>query len=363
MADADPFAGSGAGSPDVPTKEAFELLPERSRASRWRVPLMLIVPLLILIGGAFWWFTRGDTVSTDNAYVKQDIVSVAGEVSGKVVSVAVEENQLVKTGDVLFTIDPAPYQVAIAEADAQIAEAQAQVTAMTAAIGATSADVAGARDDLALAQANYNREKALMDRGFNTRARMDAATHAVASARDRIIAIEAGVARDRARLATGAQVPGVNPMIAAGRARREKAALELARTVVRAPAAGRVSQAGRLQVGQTVAPGIPLLSIVREGSTRIEANFKETDLGRIRRGQPVDIKVDAYPGVHFTGRVDSIGAGTGSEFSVLPAQNATGNWVKVIQRVPVRITIVGQPDRPLLAGLSAVARVDVSGAR
>ena len=362
MADADPFApvaAADARPAEAPRSSPSPAAAPRSRTSRLRVPLMLLAPLAVLIGGAVWWFTNGGTVATDNAYVKQDIVSVAGEVGGRIVSVAVTENQLVEAGDVLFTIDPAPYRVAIAQADAQIAGAQAQVTAMSAEVGATAADIAGARNDLALAQANYAREKALMDRGFNTRARMDGATHAVAAARDRIGAIEADVARDRARLATGAQVPGVNPMVAAGRAMREKAALDMEHTVVRAPAAGRVSQAARVQVGQMVAPNVPMLSIVRLGSTRIEANFKETDLGRIRPGQSADIEVDAYPGVLFKGRVESIGAGSGSEFSVLPAQNATGNWVKVIQRVPVRIALIGKPERPLLAGLSAEARIDV----
>lgn len=363
MADADPFppvAATDATPAETPRAPTEVQAPER-RASRWRLPLMLLAPLAVLIGGAIWWFTSGGTVSTDNAYVKQDIVSVSGEVSGKIVSVEVHENQLVEAGQVLFTIDPAPYRVAIAQADAQIAGAQAQVTAMTAEVGATSADIAGARDDLALAQANYAREKALMDRGFNTRARMDAATHAVAVARDRIGAIQADVVKARAMLANGEQVPGVNPAVAAGRAMREKAALELERTVVRAPASGRVSQAARLQVGQMVAQGVPMLSIVRLGSTRVEANFKETDLGRIRPGQPADVVVDAYPGVHFKGKVESIGAGSGSEFSVLPAQNATGNWVKVIQRVPVRIALEGTTQRPLLSGLSAEARIDVSG--
>ncbi len=362
MADADPFAPVAvppAATAVAPSPALPSSAPVRPGASRWRLPLMLLAPLAVLIGGAIWWFTSGGTVSTDNAYVKQDIVSVGGEVGGRIVSVAVRENQLVEAGDILFTIDPAPYQVAIAQADAQIAEAQAQVTAMSAEVGATAADLAGARNDLALAQANYAREKALMDRGFNTRARMDGANHAVAAARDRIGAIEADVARDRAKLANGAQVPGVNPMIAAGRAMREKAALDLDRTVVRAPTAGRISQAARVQVGQMVAPSVPMLSIVRLGSTRVEANFKETDLGLIRPGQSADIEVDAYPGVHFKGRVESIGAGSGSEFSVLPAQNATGNWVKVIQRVPVRISLLDPLPRPLLAGLSAEARIDV----
>ncbi|MDE2561152.1 MAG: HlyD family secretion protein [Sphingomonadales bacterium] len=320
---------------------------------------MLLVPLLIVGGVAWWWFGNTGSESTDNAYVKGDIVSVAGEVTGKIVSVAVQENQMVKKGDVLFTIDPAPYRVAVSEADAQIAKAQANITALQADVGANAADIAGARNDLALAEANYSREKALMDRGFNTRANMDAASHAVSAARDHIASIEAGVAKARAQLATGSAVPGVNPAVAAGLAARDQAELSLSRTVVRAPADGRVSQTGKVLVGSMVFPGVPMLSIMKSGSARVEANFKETQLGHMKPGQKVTVRIDAYPGLKLQGHVESISVGTGSEFSVLPAQNATGNWVKITQRVPVRIAIDSKTDRPLIAGLSAEVSVDV----
>lgn len=347
---ASPFA---AGQPPLPESDAAP------KHGKWRLPLMLIVPTLIVSGALFWWFGGGDTVSTDNAYVKQDIVSIAGEVQGQIVSVAVKENQFVHAGDVLFTIDATPYQVAINQADAEIAEAQANVTSLTAEVGASSAQIAGAVDDLRLAEANYAREKALMDRGFNTRARMDAAQHAVASARDEVIAMQADVTRSRAKLATGSAVPGVNPAIAAAQATKAKAQLDLSRTVVRAPADGIVTQSGKLHVGQMVFAGAPMLSLVRAGSGRIDANFKETDLANMRPGQKADIRLDAYPGLILKGHVDSIGVGTGSEFSILPAQNATGNWVKVIQRVPVRIAIDDRSNRPLIAGLSAKISVHV----
>ncbi|HQS68228.1 MAG TPA: HlyD family secretion protein, partial [Novosphingobium sp.] len=291
--------------------------------------------------------------------IKQDIVSIAGEVTGLITTVNVRDSQHVKAGDVLFTIDPSTFNASIRQADAEIATAQARVTALAADVAAKAADVAAAQDDLALAQANYAREKALMDKGFNTRARMDAAGHAVAVARDRIVAIKASVAQARAELASGAQVPGVNPAIAAAQANRAKALLDVERTVVRAPADGVVTQLTRLQVGQMVFPGAPLVSIVRDGSARVEANFKETDLNHMRPGQRAEIEIDAYPGMKLTGHVESIGAGTGSEFSMLPAQNATGNWVKVIQRVPVRIAIDSRADRPLISGLSSEVTVHV----
>ena len=353
MAEADPFKPAAADSADAERRKA-------TKAKRLRLVAMLVVPALIVGGALIWWFGSPGEVSTDNAYVKQDIVSIAGEVNGLVVAVNVRDNQQVKAGDVLFRIDPTSYEVAIRQADAQIATAQANITALSADVGANAANIAGARDDLALAEAQYAREKALLDRGFNTRARMDEAQHAVAAARDRLASVAAEVEKARAQLATGAQVPGQNPQVAAAQATRAKAALDLTRTVVRAPVSGRVTQVNRLQIGQMVFTGVPMLSIVREGGARVEANFKETDLARMRAGQPAEVRLDAYPGLKLKGHVDSIGAGTGSEFSVLPAQNATGNWVKVTQRVPVRIAIDGASgDRPLIAGLSANVTVHV----
>lgn len=324
-----------------------------------RMVLMILGPVAAVAGGLWYWFGNPGVVETDNAYIKQDIVAVAGEVSGLITQVKVRDNQHVKAGDVLFTIDPSTFNATVQQADAQIATAQARVTALNADVAAKAADLATAGDDLALAQANLAREKALMDKGFNTRARMDAAEHAVAVARDKIVSIRAAVEQARAELANGAQVPGVNPAIAAAQANRAKATLDIERTVVRAPADGIVTQVSRLQVGQMVFPGVPMLSIVRDGSARVEANFKETDLNHMRPGQPAEIEIDAYPGLKLKGHVDSIGAGTGSEFSVLPAQNATGNWVKVIQRVPVRIAIDSKSERPLIAGLSSDVTVHV----
>lgn len=348
MAEADPFHFDESSTVGALAEAAVP-----ARKSRLRTALMILGPLVAIGAGLWYWFGNPDTVATDNAYIKQDIVAVGGEVSGLITRVNVRENQHVKAGDILFTIDPATFTAAVAQADAQIASAQARVTGLNADITAKAAELAGARDDLALAQSNYAREKALMDKGFNTRARMDTAFHAVASARDRIGAIQAEVEQARAQLAQGSQVPGINPAIAAAQADRARARIEVERTVVRAPADGMVTQVTRLQVGQMVFPGAPMLSIVRDGGARVEANFKETDLARMRPGQPAEIKLDAYPGLKLKGHVESIGAGTGSEFSVLPAQNATGNWVKVIQRVPVRIAIDGKSERPLIAGLSS----------
>jgi membrane fusion protein (multidrug efflux system) len=326
---------------------------------RWLKPLLMFgVPLLIAAVVGYIWLTSGRYVSTDNAYVQQDMVSVSPDVSGRIVEVRVRENQPVKAGDVLFVIDPEPYRIALAQADAALAAARVQVNTMATDTGGAAADIQSANADIELAQATYDRQAALMQRGFTTRAALDAARHEVAASRARLANAQADAARARQQLGSGTGASGSPAAIQAALAQREKAALDLARTTVRAPADGIVSQTGRLQVGGITPSGVPALSLVKSGHVWVEANYKETDLDHMSVGQPVKIELDAYPDMEVRGRVASIGAGTGSEFSVLPAQNANGNWVKVTQRVPVRIAIEGRTARPLIAGLSADVTVD-----
>jgi membrane fusion protein (multidrug efflux system) len=332
-----------------------------ARQKAWRRTLLMIsLPLLLLAGAAIYYFANDQYVSTDNAYVHQDKVSVSAEVGGRIVEVAVSENQLVKAGDLLFRLDGEPYRIAVAQADASIASAQVHLTELDANFRATTVDIGAAQDAIRFAEAEYQRQSALMERGFTTKARLQAAQLALDEARSRLANARADAAKARASLATGSAMPGENPQIAAARVQREQAMLNLSRTVVRAPVSGKVSQVDRLQPGQMMIQGLPALSIVVSGKSWVEANFKETDLDRMQPGQPAEITLDAYPGLKLKGHVESIGAGTGSEFSVLPAQNANGNWVKVTQRVPVRIAIDGTASRPMIAGLSAHVRVDTS---
>jgi membrane fusion protein (multidrug efflux system) len=345
-----------------PLIEVDTLMPVRPKGvpKLYRIALMLSVPLLIVAGLGYYYVSNEHYVSTDNAYVHQDKVSVSAEVGGNIVEVGVRENQHVRKGDLLFRIDPAPYKIAAEQADASIAAAQVKVGSMQADLTGSSVDIDSAREGVEYFTKAYQRQAELMRTGFTTRAKLDDAEHDLANAQSKLSDALASTAKKRADLANGQAAPGVNPAVLAGRVQKEQALLNLHRTEVRSPADGIISQTDRLLVGQYLPQALPALTLVVDNRSWIEANYKETDLAHMKVGQPAEITIDAYPGVTLRGHVASIGAGTGSEFSVLPAQNANGNWVKVTQRVPVRVAIDTRPDRPLIAGLSTHVTIDTS---
>jgi membrane fusion protein (multidrug efflux system) len=317
-----------------------------------RTILMLVVPALLLVGGGYYWLTSGKSVSTDDAQVKQDIVSVSPQVNGQVVQVFVRNGMHVKKGDVLFRIDPQPYQVALEQAQAQLAAASLQTTQLKTQAAGTGADITGAEANLSIKENALARQQALLKQGFTTRADYEDALNEVKTAEQQLADAKARAANARAAIA-----PGQQPSIAQAQAAIDKARLDLERTAVRAPMDGVIENADDLQVGRMAVTGIGMLSLVHSKSAWVEANFKEKDVGRMVPGQRAEISVDAYPGIKFPAHVQSIGAGTGSEFSLLPAQNANGNWVKVTQRVPVRIAFNQPPSKPMIAGLSVDATV------
>jgi membrane fusion protein (multidrug efflux system) len=326
----------------------------RKRAGRnWiRTVLMLIVPALLLIGGVYYYLTSGGSVSTDDAQVKQDIVSVSPQVSGQVVEVLVRNGAHVHRGDVLFRIDPQPFQVALEQAQAQLAAAQLQTTQLKTTAAGTGADITGEQANLAIKENALGRQSALLKQGFTTRADYEDALNDVKTAQQQL-----ADARARAANAQAAIAPGEQPSIAQAKAAIDKARLDLTRTTIHAPMDGVIENADDLQVGKMAVLGIGALSLVHSSSAWVEANFKEKDVGKMVPGMRAEVTVDAYPGQRFPAHVQSIGAGTGSEFSILPAQNANGNWVKVTQRVPVRIAFNGMPAKPMIAGLSVNATV------
>jgi membrane fusion protein (multidrug efflux system) len=317
-----------------------------------RTILMLVVPALLIVGGAYYWLTSGGSVSTDDAQVKQDIVSVSAQVTGPIQQVYVRDGAHVKRGDILFRIDPEPFQVALEQAQAQLANAELQTTQLKTQAAGTGADITGAEANLAIKRNALGRQSALLKQGFTTRADYEDALNEVKTAEK-----DLADAKARAANANAAIAPGEQPQIAQAKAAVDKARLDLDRTTVRAPMDGVVENADSLQVGQMAVTGLGMLSLVHSKTAWVEANFKEKDVGRMVPGQRAEITVDAYPGRKFPAHVQSVGAGTGSEFSLLPAQNANGNWVKVTQRVPVRIAFDGTPAKPMIAGLSVDATV------
>lgn len=331
--------------------------PKRKRKAdggrNWtRTILMLIVPAILIIGGGYYWLTSGGSVSTDDAQLRQDIVSVSPQVNGQVVQVFVRNGAHVKRGDMLFRIDPQPYRVALEQAQATMAAAQLQTQVLRTTATGTSGDISGAEANLGIKRNALGRQQALLKQGFTTRSDYEDALNEVKTAETQL-----SDARARAANASAAVAPGEQPQIAQAQAAIDKAKLDLSRTDIHAPMDGVIENADKLQVGQMAVIGIGMVSLVHSTSAWVEANFKEKDVGKMVPGQRASIEVDAYPGQKFDAHVQSIGAGTGSEFSLLPAQNANGNWVKVTQRVPIRVAFNGTPSKPMIAGLSVTATV------
>lgn len=325
-----------------------------------RLMLMIIGPLVLVFAALVYYLTHANSVSTDNAYIQQDKVSISAEVGGRIIEVDVRENQQVQAGDLLFRIDPEPYQLAVDEARAAVAKAKAKLEELETDYQTSNVEIDSALEDIAYFEREYQRQLALEKTSVTTQAALQAAEHALTVARSKLATARANAAKAKAALSSGGFEPGINPAVRAAEVQLDKARLNLTRTEVRAPVTGVVSQTDRLHIGQMMMQALPAVTIVKNDFSWVEANFKETDLTRLRTGQPVKIEVDTYPDMTLEGHVESFGAGTGSEFSLLPAQNANANWVKVTQRVPVRIAIDTAADKPLIAGLSVYVRVDVS---
>ncbi|MGH8445074.1 MAG: HlyD family secretion protein [Solimonas sp.] len=305
----------------------------------------------------------GRYVSTDNAYVKANLVNVSADVSGKVDTIYVHENEVVKRGAPLFRIDPAPYEVAVQQAQAALTQAQLQVAALKATYAQKQAALRSAQADLSFREVDHKRASELQALGASSTSTLDAASHALQVAQSGINEAEHEVGEVRAQLDGNPDIAVEDhPSYKAALAALDKAKLDLSRTDVRAPIDGIASKVP--EVGGYVLPGLPVLSVVDAQGPWVEANLKESQLERVRAGQKVEIDVDAYSQTKWTGIVESIGQATGAEFSLLPPQNASGNWVKVVQRVPVRIRIEHQNgEPPLRSGMSTEISIDTGAAR
>lgn len=329
------------------------------RRQRLRKPLLLAAPVIALVLGLFFYLSGGRYQDTDNGYLQSGLVPVSASVSGPVIAVAVVNNQRVKAGDVLFRIDPAPYQAAVDEAEAELANARTQVSSLRANYREGEAGLQAAQARLAYATREAARQKSLLAEGISSQNQYDQAVLAAQTARQQIqtsVQQNAGVA---ATLTGNVNAPTERqPGVQRAQAALERARLNLGYTVVHAAQDGIVTKVNQLQVGSYVAASKPVFTLAGT-KLWVEGNFKEDQLAHMRVGQRATFRVDAFPDLKLTGRLASFSPGTGNSFSLLPAENATGNWVKVVQRLPVEFSIDQLPrDVPLHAGLSVEVTVD-----
>jgi len=329
-----------------------------------RFYLMLAGPVVVLIGGLYFYLTSGRYESTDDAYVEAAQTSISTNIPGRVVELDVHDNQRVQRGAVLFRLDPRRYDIAVAAAEASRAAARTQVEALKATYQQKLSELQSARDSLQFAQQEYARQKRLLAPGIASRAQFEHAQDALNSARQKVAALKQAAAGVLASLGGKADIqPDQHPLVQQAQAALDHAKLNLSYTVVTAPIDGVVTKVEQLQVGDYVIAGSPQFVLVSSHDIWIRANFKEVQLTRMQSGQTATVNIDAYPHHTFKAHVASFSPGTGSQFSALPPENATGNWVKVVQRLAVRLQL-DQPDLhfPLYSGLSADVEVDTQSA-
>ena len=331
-----------------------------SRGRLLRLLLMFALPLAIVIGGGLWYLTSGRYVATDDSYVQADTVTLSSDVPGRVVAVEVHDNQYVKAGQMLFRLDDRPYRAAVERAEAQLASARLQVEGLRATYRQRQADLAAAEDTLKYQQTEYERQTHLLEQHIASQASFDQARNRYVNARQQVEVVQQQIANVLASLDGNPDIPtDKHPLVEEAQAQLDQAELNLGYTVIRAPANGIVTNVNKLPAGNYLTASAPAFSLVETDHPWIEANFKETELTHMKAGDTATISVDAYPDATFKARVASLSPGTGSQFSVLPPQNATGNWVKVVQRLPVRLEVENpDPARPLRAGMSATVEVD-----
>lgn len=333
---------------------------------RWlRRMLLALGPVVLLAGGLAMYLDGGRYVSTDNAYVRASKINLTTDVAGIVAAVEVRDNQRVERDQVLFRLDQEPFRIALSGAEAELGQVRNEIASLQATWRQALAQVEQARTDIEFTGTNLARQQDLARRGVAAQATLDQARREADQARDRVTVAQRQADGALAQLGGHADTPvEQNPRYLAALARVDRAQRDLRRTVVTAPMAGIVTNVNALQRGQYLAAAQPAFSLVSVEHLWVEANLKETDLTFLAPGNGATVAVDTYPGRVWPARVDSVSPATGAEFSVLPAQNSSGNWVKVVQRIPVRLEIAAPADTPpLRAGMSVVVEIDTGHER
>jgi membrane fusion protein (multidrug efflux system) len=359
---------------NVPAQPVAEASPSNSKRRRALTALASVVVLAGAGWGLYEWLVASHYESTDNAYVQGNVIQITPQIAGTVMAIMADDTDLVKAGQPLVQLDPADAKVALDQAEAALAQTVRQVRtlyanngSLAAQVALRQADIVKAQSDIARAQDDLKRRQALSGNGAVSKEELNHAETTLANAKSALAAAQAGVVSAREQLASNQSLTEgtsveQHPSVLAAAAKVREAYLATQRVMLPAPVEGYVAKR-TVQLGQRVAAGTPMMSIVPLNQVWVDANFKEVQLRNIRLDQPVKLTADVYgKKVEYTGRVTGLGVGTGAAFALLPAQNATGNWIKVVQRVPVRIAL--EPEQlkrnPLRVGLSMDAEIDIT---
>ena len=329
-----------------------------------RLALLVVVPVAAVVAGGFWWLSGGRYVGTDNAYVKAHIVQIAPEVAGQVRRVPVHDHAAVSAGQTLMTIESRPFRLALDSAEAELDAARTHVESLRGLWREAVSELAESEARAAYFQRQWQRQEELAAKGVTSASKRDESLNEARGAADRVKTLREKLQRVLTALNGDPNLPAdEHAMVRDKLAARERAALDLSRTTVRAPVDGVVVNL-RVQQGEQVKAATPLFALVVTSRPWIEANFKETELTHVRVGQKATVVLDTYPDSTWEAVVESLSPATGAEFALLPPQNASGNWVKVVQRLPVKLRLmphVGEP--PLRAGMTATVKIDTERQR
>jgi membrane fusion protein (multidrug efflux system) len=369
---APPLTPAPSAEPSAPTTPAAPPATEtlsapipRRRGGGARFFLIVVVPLAALALGLLWWLTGGRYVSTDNAYVGADKVLITPQVTGAIVAVHVVEGQRVAVGDPLFDIDPAPYRTALALAQGRLAAAKVEFANLRAAYASNEDQIKMGQQAVDLRQADYDRKTSLVRSRAGTQADVDTSNAALVQAKQILEFVREQQEATKVKLGGGLDASiETFPDYMQAEAQAEDAERNLNHTHVTAPIAGEATQVDQIELGRVAPAGQPVFAVVATTGLWVEGNPKESDLTYVRSGQRATVTIDAFPGREWRGRISSIAPGTGAQFAILPPQNASGNWVKVVQRVPLRFAFDADQDvANLRAGMSAILAIDTGRKR
>ena len=324
-----------------------------------RFVLLLVVPVVAVGYGAVWWGESMRWVTTENAYVRANVVAISADVAGRVIEVDVKENQKVQRGQLLFRIDPRPFEIEVENRRAELAAVRAEIESKRAEYRSELQSVREAQEKVRFLDGEVSRQRQLTQRGVGTGVKLDEVEHQLELARRAVETANGEAQTILAELGGNVNIRAEqHPKFQAKLAELDRAELDFDRTSILAPSSGVVGNV-KLQLGEYVRSGTAIFSLVQTDSPWVEANLKETQLTHVRLGQKATIVADAYPDISYRTTVQSISPATGAEFSLLPPQNASGNWVKVVQRVPVRFAIEPEPDQPpLRSGMTVTVSID-----